>query len=536
MATNTSTGTNDDKKNLWQALKELIEAFRKLIENKGKIPVLEREISNLQQTVDDMSWVSVANYDQLEALTEKITDISRKITVAEKNEDYLKQNVENIKKDIQATNNAFATLNEYAKEFEELFEGLMKKQDKMKYDIAMVGGLVIVYSTEFGFEKANENKDDVCVVVMNEQGLISEYDSIAEMNKGMDINITKEMLAMGTCNAFLDIDLAGLKTCEEKGQYLFRSMKDNLLKNQREEIEKLQAMENVNQEALDNAILDKTIIEQDKNKLNTKILKNQFDTWYSENKAKISNFQVKGEVCKITLVSGDKLTFTLGKETLIDTVTLLPKGSDANSIPITLYSVDNDFRETINEGYLMSNPFVEKVLHSTPFWNEQVDNDRINHLRVCEVMDKELSKISEVKVVTMTPIEMAVSGEIMNSLQDIDLSVQMNNYGVVYTNEEGGHLALRFNKETESVTFIGIDDKEDLVETVSVPLKDLENYATRSDFKGFKGFENIVPKISETIKQSEAIVERRIAEKDKAELDKDKDNDKDNEKVDVNLD
>jgi len=69
MATNTNTGTNDDKKNLWQALKELIEAFRKLIENKGKIPVLEREISNLQQTVDDMSWVSVANYDQLEALT-----------------------------------------------------------------------------------------------------------------------------------------------------------------------------------------------------------------------------------------------------------------------------------------------------------------------------------------------------------------------------------------------------------------------------------------------------------------------------------
>lgn len=532
--TNTSTGTNDDKKNLWQALKELIEAFRKLIENKGKIPVLEREISNLQQTVDDMSWVSVANYDQLEALTEKITDISRKITVAEKNEDYLKQNVENIKKDIQATNNAFTTLNEHAKEFEKLFEGMMKKQDKMDYDIAMVGGLVIVYSKEYGFEKSHENKDDVCVMVMNEQGLISDFGSIAEMNAEMDINITKEMLAMGTCNAFLDIDLAGLKTCEEKGRYLFRSMKDNLLENQSKEIEKLQAMENVSQEALDNAILDKTIIEQDKNKLNKEILEKQFKDWRSKNEAKINKFSIQGEVCKVALVSGDTLTFTLGKDTLIDSVTLLPKNRDANTLPITLYSVDKDFRETINEGYLMSNPFVEKVLQSTPFWNEQVDNDRINHLRVREVMDKELTAIMDNKVVLMTPIEMAISNEIMQSLQDIDLTVELNNYGVVYTNEEGGHLALRFNKENESITFIGIDDKEDLVETVSVPLKDLENYATRSDFKGFKGFENIVPKISETIKQSEAIVERRIAEKDKAELDKD--NDKDNEKVDVNLD
>ena len=75
-----------DKKseNLWEALKRLLDSLRRMLQDKHKVNILEDEMKKLEETVQDMSWISVANYDQIEALTEKIDVISKKLAVANK--------------------------------------------------------------------------------------------------------------------------------------------------------------------------------------------------------------------------------------------------------------------------------------------------------------------------------------------------------------------------------------------------------------------------------------------------------------------
>lgn len=434
-----------DKKseNLWEALKRLLDSLRRMLQDKHKVNILEDEMKKLEETVQDMSWISVANYDQIEALTEKIDVISKKMAVANTDKENANRLINSAKNDINTLTDDFTRLQGTVKAMEEVFADCMKHNDEMQYDYAEVNGFHIFYSQTYAFdkEKADAQKEMV-IFALTPKGDMRTFGSLDEMNEKLrfaDGDITKEMLENNKGAMFKEAQEYGVTSVEGIGKYIFHRMNDNLLSAQKEEIGAKTKEVEVNTEALNKIISENDALLEQMKDMPKEILKGMFgkeNGWLELNKALIEKPNIQGSTLSVTLkfpekYKGATLTFTLGDNAMIDNVQLKYKDElTRKNKTISLYSI-TDLKENIDYDFLKANPELSKMLESTPFWAEQVAGNLLNNARLQQYIPEQVTDNGKEMLADMK-----------NAIDNQEYAIEKSDTCIVITNDVGEHLLL----------------------------------------------------------------------------------------------
>lgn len=441
-----------DKKseNLWEALKRLLDSLRRMLQDKHKVNILEDEMKKLEETVQDMSWISVANYDQIEALTEKIDVISKKLAVANKDEENANRLINSAKNDVKTLTGDFERLQETVKAMEEVFADCMKHNDEMDYEYAEVNGFHIFYSQTYAFDKEKADaQHEMVIFALSPNGNMLSYKSLEDMNKELRFaegDITKEMLENSKGSILKDAD-EYCTNIKDKGEYVFRALKSELLKAQEQELaEKTQEIK-TNTEVLEKVSSEKAELIGVMKKMPENILHGMFDTWVAKNLQFIATKEttegtpepcvsIRGNVCKVKLKDSNDftnatLTFTLGEDTMIDKVTISYKDNVTRQIKHNdIYSV-TDLKEIINYELLQNNSALAKVMQSTPFWAKQVAGNLLNNARLQQYIPEQVTDNGKEMLADMK-----------NAIDNQEYAIEKSDTCIVITNDVGEHLLL----------------------------------------------------------------------------------------------
>lgn len=429
-----------DKKseNLWEALKRLLDSLRRMLQDKHKVNILEDEMKKLEETVQDMSWISVANYDQIEALTEKIDVISKKMAVANTDKENANRLINSAKNDINTLTGDFERLLETVKDMEGVFVDCMKHNDEMDYDYAEVNGFHIFYSQTYAFDKEKADaQHEMVIFALSPNGKMLSYKSLEDMNKELRFaegDITKEMLENNKGAMFKEAQEYGVTSVEGIGKYIFHRMNDNLLSAQKEEIGAKTKEVEVNTEVLNKIISENDALLEQMKDMPKEILENMFGAengWLELNKAFIETPTYQGNSLAIKLkvpekYQGATLTFTLGKEGMIERVSVMGKGIGRQE----LYSV-TDLKEKVAYDFLKENPELSKMLESTPFWATQVAGNLLNNARLQQYIPEQVTDNGKEMLADMK-----------NAIDNQEYAIEKSDTCIVITNDVGEHLLL----------------------------------------------------------------------------------------------